>query len=79
MVRWRKLNIDLEEAVRLLASHSAKTFHDEDGKIRIEATLMGDPCMVILPYNDEAEKKKIIDRLLGEGFLWTEIVVEPDL
>ena len=80
MVRWRKLNLDLNQTCEVFRSHSAKMFHvDEDRKlIRVEAKLTGDPCMVLLKYENDKEKADITDTLLGEDFLWEEIIVEPD-
>ena len=90
MVRWRRLILvdpekpNLEKELRLtcetLRSHSAKTFHlDEDNSVvRVEGRIMGDPCMVLLRYKTKEEKDKVTGTLLAEGFLWEEIVVEPD-
>lgn len=81
MVRWRRLSLDLEQTVEVFSAHSAKLFHDlPDSKaIRVESRLMGDPCMVLLPYHNEDEKQHIEDALLGAGFIMEEIVVEPDV
>ena len=79
-MRWRRLKLDLDETAEVFQSNRCKTFHiNEDEKtIRVEAKLGGDPAMVLLPYNDDEEKETIVDRLLGCGFIWEEIIVEPD-
>jgi len=78
-MRWRKLKIDLEQTIKVLEAHQCKTFHAVgDRNIRVEAKLGGDPIMVILPYEDDVTKQKIMDRLRKEGFIESEIVIEPD-
>ena len=80
MVRWRKINLDLNQACEVFRSHSAKMFHvDEDKKqIRIEAKIVGDACFVMFNYENDKEKAEIRNTLLNEGFLEEEIVIEPD-
>lgn len=77
-MRWRKLILDLDGTIETLRVHTAKTFHLEDGKIRVEAKLAGDPIMVMLSFADEAKKDSIIKALSAEGFIQEEIVIEPD-
>ena len=82
MVRWLKLKkMDVGGTCEALRSHSSKVFYVNEDKllIRVEARYMGDPCMVLLEYKNEEEKTKITDKLLNDGFLEVEIVVEPDL
>lgn len=79
-MRWKRLFIDLNQTIDVFQGHSAKTFHEtDDGKIRVEAKLGGDNVMVLLAPTDNEEKEKWVKRLQAEGFLKSQIIIEPDL